>query len=66
VGQEDDQVERRGVGPVQVLEDDQQRVAAARPNSSAIVSWNIRSCEPAACPSACGNAPSGRRASTNG
>ena len=40
--------------------------AAARSPSSASVSWNTRSCEPAACASPCGNPPSGRRASTNG
>src|SRR5512132_536517 len=40
--------------------------AAARSNSSASVSWNTRSCEPAVRPSTRGNPPSGPTASTNG
>ena len=40
--------------------------AAARSNSSASVSWNTRSCEPAVRPSTRGSAPSEPRASTNG
>ena len=66
VGEEDDQVERGVSAQCRSSSTSSRGAAAARSCSSASVSWNTRSCEPAACPSVRGKAPSGRRASTNG
>ena len=65
VRKEDDEIEGRRVRPVQVLKHGSTGVSAARWVSSASVSSNTRSCEPAVCPSR-RSSPSGRRASTNG
>ena len=46
VGQEDDEVERRDVGPVEILQHDQQRVIAARSDSNASTDSNTCNCEP--------------------
>ena len=63
VGEEYDEVERRRVGPVQIVEDEQHRRGAARSPSSARACSNACSRDSAARPQ---TSPRGRNASTNG
>ena len=66
VREEDDEIERRRVGPVQILEHEQHGrggCAVGEQRERLLEHAQLRA---AACPSTCRSSPSGRRASTNG